>query len=157
MFILFSRHVGEDGETRMVTMNLKSDVEARNYDEVCLMNVCFYFERIYLLFINNDVLDLLSPWWPSCIIPFFIRIDDIHIQKPSPSYLYLCLKVARAEKLKPMELALRKLEDLSESIVGDFARMKTKEEEHRDTNGLFFPSYVLIVFVLGLILIWSQN
>ncbi len=34
-----------------------------------------------------------------------------------------------------MELELRKLEDLSESIVNDFAEMKRREEEHRDTNG----------------------
>eukprot|EP00054_Salpingoeca_dolichothecata_P006979 m.40844 g.40844 ORF g.40844 m.40844 type:complete len:207 (+) comp16790_c0_seq1:39-659(+) len=43
-------------------------------------------------------------------------------------------KVAKAEKLKPMEVQLRKLEDLSESIVQDFARMKKREAEHRDTN-----------------------
>ena len=35
-----------------------------------------------------------------------------------------------------MELELRKLEDLSESIVADFARMKQLEQEHRDTNRL---------------------
>lgn len=34
-----------------------------------------------------------------------------------------------------MEMELRRLEDLSESIVSNFARMKQREEEHRDTNG----------------------
>lgn len=34
-----------------------------------------------------------------------------------------------------MEMELRRLEDLSESIVNNFARMKQREEEHRDTNG----------------------
>lgn len=44
-------------------------------------------------------------------------------------------QLAKAEKLKPMELELRKLEDLAESIVNDFAYMRAREEEMRDTNG----------------------
>ena len=43
--------------------------------------------------------------------------------------------LARAEKLKPMEIELRRLEDLSESIVADFAYMRQREEEMRSTNG----------------------
>lgn len=46
-------------------------------------------------------------------------------------------QLAKAEKLKPMELELRKLEDLAESIVQDFAYMRAREEEMRDTNGEF--------------------
>ncbi|XP_030424528.1 transmembrane emp24 domain-containing protein 10-like [Gopherus flavomarginatus] len=42
--------------------------------------------------------------------------------------------IAKAEKLKPLEVDLRRLEDLSESIVKDFAYMKQREEEMRDTN-----------------------
>jgi len=42
--------------------------------------------------------------------------------------------IAKAEKLKPMEVELKKLEDLSESIVNDFAYMRAREEEMRDTN-----------------------
>lgn len=42
--------------------------------------------------------------------------------------------VGKAEKLKPMELELRRLEDLAESIVNDFAYMRAREEEMRDTN-----------------------
>jgi hypothetical protein len=42
--------------------------------------------------------------------------------------------LAQAEKLKPLEVELRRLEDLSESIVNDFAYMKAREEEMRDTN-----------------------
>nr|KAF6503069.1 transmembrane p24 trafficking protein 10 [Molossus molossus] len=44
------------------------------------------------------------------------------------------LKIAKVEKLKPLEVELRRLEDLSESIVNDFAYMKKREEEMRDTN-----------------------
>ncbi|ELU11237.1 hypothetical protein CAPTEDRAFT_227555 [Capitella teleta] len=43
-------------------------------------------------------------------------------------------EIAKAEKLKPLELELKKLEDLSESIVNDFAYMRAREEEMRDTN-----------------------
>eukprot|EP00795_Rhopilema_esculentum_P002533 gene2533-728_t len=43
--------------------------------------------------------------------------------------------LAKVEKLKPMELELKKLEDLSEAIVNDFAYMRSREEEMRDTNG----------------------
>ncbi|KAL7978246.1 hypothetical protein Chor_014785, partial [Crotalus horridus] len=46
----------------------------------------------------------------------------------------LSCQVAKAEKLKPLEIDLRRLEDLSESIVKDFAFMKKREEEMRDTN-----------------------
>ncbi|KAK2104478.1 hypothetical protein P7K49_018334 [Saguinus oedipus] len=42
--------------------------------------------------------------------------------------------IAKVEKLKPLEVELRRLEDLSESIVNDFAYMKKREEEMRDTN-----------------------
>ena len=37
-----------------------------------------------------------------------------------------------------MELELKKLEDLSEAIVNDFAYMRSREEQMRDTNGEFF-------------------
>ena len=44
-------------------------------------------------------------------------------------------QIGKAEKLKPMELELRRLEDLADSIVSDFAYMRAREEEMRDTNG----------------------
>jgi p24 family protein delta-1 len=42
--------------------------------------------------------------------------------------------LAKANKLKPLEVELNRLEDLSASIVSDFAYMKQREEEMRDTN-----------------------
>ncbi len=45
------------------------------------------------------------------------------------------MQVGKAEKLKPLELELRRLEDLAESIVNDFAYMRAREEEMRNTNG----------------------
>ena len=43
--------------------------------------------------------------------------------------------LAKAEKLKPLEVELRRLEDLSDSIVEDYAYMRQREEEMRNTNG----------------------
>jgi hypothetical protein len=43
-------------------------------------------------------------------------------------------ETGKAEKLKPLEQELRKLEDLSEAIVNDFSYMKQREEHMRDTN-----------------------
>ncbi|XP_064488882.1 transmembrane emp24 domain-containing protein bai-like [Ornithodoros turicata] len=42
--------------------------------------------------------------------------------------------VAEAGKLKPLEVKLQQLEDLSEAVVKDFAYMRQREEEMRDTN-----------------------
>lgn len=48
------------------------------------------------------------------------------------------LQLAKAEKLKPLEVELRRLEDLSKSIVDDFEYMKSREKMMRDTNGEYF-------------------
>lgn len=45
------------------------------------------------------------------------------------------LQIAEVGRLKPLEVELQKLEDLSESIVKDFAYMRQRESEMRDTNG----------------------
>jgi Tfp pilus assembly protein PilO len=50
-------------------------------------------------------------------------------------FIYLFVKLAKVEKLKPLEVELRRLEDLSQDIVSDFAYMKAREEEMRSTNG----------------------
>ena len=46
--------------------------------------------------------------------------------------------LAKVEKLKPLEVELRRLEDLSQDIVNDFTYMKDREQEMRDTNGKYF-------------------
>eukprot|EP00123_Amoebidium_parasiticum_P005453 comp16641_c0_seq1/m.14836 comp16641_c0_seq1/g.14836 ORF comp16641_c0_seq1/g.14836 comp16641_c0_seq1/m.14836 type:complete len:205 (-) comp16641_c0_seq1:230-844(-) len=43
-------------------------------------------------------------------------------------------QIQEAEKLQPLELELRKLEELAESIANDMAYMKQREAEMRDTN-----------------------
>ena len=47
------------------------------------------------------------------------------------------LQLGEAARLKPLEVELKRLEDLSEAIVQDFAYMRQREEEMRDTNGNF--------------------
>uniref|UniRef100_A0A1W7RAJ4 Transmembrane emp24 domain-containing protein bai n=1 Tax=Hadrurus spadix TaxID=141984 RepID=A0A1W7RAJ4_9SCOR len=42
--------------------------------------------------------------------------------------------IAEVGKLKPLEVELQRLEDLSEYIVKDFGYMRQREEEMRDTN-----------------------
>ena len=68
-------------------------------------------------------------------------LSDLNTGAELPLKLIVCLhcavQIAKAEKLKPMEVELKKLEDLSESIVNDFAYMRAREEEMRDTNGKF--------------------
>ncbi|XP_062502469.1 transmembrane emp24 domain-containing protein 10-like [Corticium candelabrum] len=64
-------------------------------------------------------------------------------------------ELGKAEKLKPLEIELRKLEDLSESIVKDFAYMRSREEEMRDTNEstntrVLYFSIFSMVCLLGL-------
>jgi hypothetical protein len=46
-----------------------------------------------------------------------------------------------AAKLKPLEVELKRLEDLSESIVQDFAYMR-----QREVNNLFFHSTIRISY-----------
>uniref|UniRef100_T1ISK4 GOLD domain-containing protein n=1 Tax=Strigamia maritima TaxID=126957 RepID=T1ISK4_STRMM len=71
-------------------------------------------------------------------VPAGTRVEEKEIE------VYLSLKrgieakqydsLAEASKLKPLEVELRKLEDLSETIVNDFTYMRQREEEMRDTN-----------------------
>ncbi|XP_026314822.1 transmembrane emp24 domain-containing protein bai [Hyposmocoma kahamanoa] len=63
--------------------------------------------------------------------------------------------IGEAAKLKPVELELKRLEDLSEAIVQDFTLMRKREEEMRDTNEstnnrVLFFSLFSMVCLLGL-------
>jgi len=44
-----------------------------------------------------------------------------------------------------MEVELKRLEDLADAIVNDFAYMRQREQEMRDTNGMDV-SYAIIHF-----------
>lgn len=45
-------------------------------------------------------------------------------------------EVAKAEKLRPIEIELRKLESVADGIVGEMEYMKQREAKMRDTNGM---------------------
>ena len=47
---------------------------------------------------------------------------------------FTLFQYGEAAKLKPLEIDLKRLEDLSDSIVQTFAIMRKREEEMRDTN-----------------------
>lgn len=57
-------------------------------------------------------------------------------------FILIFSQLQKTEKLKPMELELKKLEDLSEAIVNDFAYMRAREEQMRDTNGMYLNGYL---------------
>ena len=87
------------------------------------------FKCIYILaFINNCVTLFTEPGGDSRDRAVYLDIKHGAEMKDYDA-------IAKAEKLKPLEKELRKLEDLSESIVNDFAYMRSREEEMRDTNG----------------------
>jgi hypothetical protein len=44
--------------------------------------------------------------------------------------------LAEAEKLKPMEVELRKLEDMVKDIVENMEHLQAREEKMRNTNGM---------------------
>eukprot|EP00053_Salpingoeca_punica_P001095 m.31940 g.31940 ORF g.31940 m.31940 type:complete len:207 (-) comp10810_c0_seq1:241-861(-) len=83
---------------------------------------------------DNDVFDICFLNNPKDADNIVEHQRNVHLDVKAGVEARSYDKVAEAEKLKPLELELRRLEDLSESIVLDFARMKKREEEHRDTN-----------------------
>ena len=60
-------------------------------------------------------------------------------------------QLGEAAKLKPLEVELKRLEELSEAIVQDFSLMRKREEEMRDTNGTLnkykYNSYLMFFFL----------
>lgn len=52
-------------------------------------------------------------------------------------YIYIIYdQFAEVIKLKPLELDLKRLEDLSQAIVLEFNDMKTRADEMHSTNGI---------------------
>ena len=80
-------------------------------------------------------------WWHFKISETFKKTPLLHNVLDQSNFFRewvhnsFLFQIAKVEKLKPLEVELRRLEDLSESIVNDFAYMKKREEEMRDTNG----------------------
>lgn len=63
----------------------------------------------------------------------YSRVVDIDFEIGSETIDYE--KLAETEKLKPMELALRKLEDMVKDILENMEHLQSREERMRNTNG----------------------
>lgn len=55
------------------------------------------------------------------------------------------MQIEEAGKFKPLEVDLKRLEDMSDAIVQDFAAARRREEEMRSTNG---NSFVYLYFFI---------
>lgn len=65
-----------------------------------------------------------------------MQLDVFHFILIMPLFYVMGFyQMATAEKMKPLEVELKRLEDLAEDIVNDFAYMRQREQEMRDTNG----------------------
>ncbi|KAF9438724.1 vesicle coat component [Entomortierella beljakovae] len=65
--------------------------------------------------------------------PKYTRTVDIEFLVGSETIDYE--KLAKAEKLKPMEVELRKLEDMVQEILENMEHLQAREVKMRDTNG----------------------
>lgn len=66
--------------------------------------------------------------------PRYSRTVDIDFDIGSETIDYA--KLAETEKLKPLELELRKLEDLVKDILDNMDHLQQREEGMRNTNGI---------------------
>ncbi|CAO3572510.1 unnamed protein product [Mortierella alpina] len=64
--------------------------------------------------------------------PRYVRVVDIDFEIGSETFDYA--KIAEAEKLKPLEVELRKLEDMVKDILEDMEHLQAREERMRNTN-----------------------
>lgn len=80
---------------------------------------------------------------------------NIRLQITCTNALFIVYQqIGEAGKLKPLEVDLKRLEDLSDSIVQDFAAMRKREEEMRSTNGKWNKIYS--IHLLNFVRFWSE-
>ena len=80
--------------------------------------------------------------------PRYTRTVDIDFDIGSETIDYA--KLAETEKLKPLELELRKLEDLVKDILDNMDHLQQREEGMRNTNGTVqITSFVRSVWSVG--------
>ena len=136
--VCFSRAVVDEGKPvpgdafTSITLDIKSGVEAKSYAAVSAG------AGARAVAASSDHCHRRSPGscssWSTGLSLGAPAVPSPPLRTPS-FFSVGGRQVGEAEHLKPIELELRKLEDLSESIVQDFAEMKAREELHRDTNG----------------------
>ncbi|KAK3836255.1 MAG: emp24/gp25L/p24 family/GOLD-domain-containing protein [Linnemannia gamsii] len=64
--------------------------------------------------------------------PKYTRVVDVNFEIGAETIDYL--KLAEKEKLKPMEVELRKLEDLVKDVIENMEHLQIREENMRNTN-----------------------
>lgn len=74
--------------------------------------------------------------------PKYHRTIDLDIDVGAEAIDYNAL--AQAEKLKPMEAELRKLEQVVQEIVDEMEYLRRREARMRDTNGMCIYSLIFI-------------
>jgi len=79
---------------------------------------------------EDDIFDFCVIAHPAAVT----QAREVHLEMKHGVEAKNYEELAHVSKLKPMELELAKLEDLSSSIVSDFEYMKAREQEMRDTN-----------------------
>lgn len=93
---------------REISFLIRHGVEAKNYEDVSGSWYC---------------------WSENCTV---VKNEEGFLTE---LLFHVILQIAKAEKLKPMEAELRRLEDLSDAIVESFNHMRKREDEMRGTNG----------------------
>jgi len=78
--------------------------------------------------------------------PRYFRNVDVDFDIGSETKDYDAL--AKAEKLKPMEIELRKMEDMVQDIIENMEHLQQREETMRNTNGKSTPSPSLFACLL---------
>ena len=76
--------------------------------------------------------------------PRYTRVVDLDFDIGSETKDYE--KLAETEKLKPMEIELRKLEDMVKDIVDNMMHLQDREEKMRNTNGKLCPPFSCVSF-----------
>jgi len=84
---------------------------------------------------TTDALDMFQICFSS-VASFRGKLQphDVHLQIKRGIEAKNYDEIAKSEELKPLELELRRLEDLSADIAHAFSYMKEREEEMKDTN-----------------------
>jgi hypothetical protein len=83
---------------------------------------------------SASTFSLLRWWWPLVSVTMRGSRQEVFLLMKHGVEAKNYENLGDAAKLKPLEVELKRLEDLSESIVQDFAFMRRREEEMRDTN-----------------------
>ncbi|TPX32900.1 hypothetical protein SmJEL517_g04042 [Synchytrium microbalum] len=122
-----------DGELQISDVEISDDSPERNkffYKKDVSGTIKFAFTTHAFADVNFCVLNTLVDGVPPS--PNTKRLVNIHIDSGADAVDYS--EIAKQEKLKPMEIELRKLESEMDRIVSEMEFLKEREAAMRDTN-----------------------